>query len=216
MNPPHIVEAQQKWYPEKDSHWQGLPYLMVPHEEVYWADCARAENFTQQKRPFGACYEDVFIPHNDPEFEPILSPMRMIWLGIFGNAYFGSLRDTTTYPLGKERWDLFPPHALIDDFPLKAVDKADWKNGAFFKKKASSTREWWMERKLISNIDPLGWFEWYCWYWMGRRIPIEDTRQIDRWKKFGLRHIAMLERNPRAMGQKQALLHWSCDAWACD
>ncbi|MEP7172196.1 MAG: hypothetical protein ABI705_01775, partial [Aestuariivirga sp.] len=65
--------------------------------------------------------------------------------------------------------------------------------------------------------DPRGWFQWYCRYYMGRRMPEEDKRQIKRWKAFR-RHVAQVRMNcdpdnpfcrPR---QRQALLHWAYDS----
>ena len=69
----------------------------------------------------------------------------------------------------------------------------------------------------IHEDDPRGWFQWYCRYYMGRRLPDEDRRQIKRWKTIR-RHLRQIEKNcepgdvfcrPR---QRQALLHWAYDS----
>jgi hypothetical protein len=36
---------------------------------------------------------------------------------------------------------------------------------------------WW-----ITEIDPYGWFQWYCIFYLGRRST-DDERQIKRWLK---------------------------------
>jgi nicotinamide riboside transporter PnuC len=33
----------------------------------------------------------------------------------------------------------------------------------------------------ISDVDPYGWFQWYCRFYRGRRSS-DDARQISRWK----------------------------------
>lgn len=75
----------------------------------------------------------------------------------------------------------------------------------------------WREKGWIHPDDPRGWFQWYCRYFMGRRMAEEDTRQIRRWKAMR-RHVAQLRKNcvrgdyECRRKQRQALLHWAYDS----
>ncbi len=152
----------------------------------------------------GYSYELVASPGKsfDPEFKPQLTPAQMLELGVFGGRY---MRDCT---------DEFPK----DWFAAAkfAVDAADPKLN-FFGVQASQPLNVWQKKGWIYPEDPRGWFQWYCRYYMGRRIPGEDQRQIKRWKAMR-RHIGQIKANcapgdiscrPR---QRQALLHWAYDS----
>lgn len=138
----------------------------------------------------------------DPEFKPDLTPREMLELGVFGGKY---MTDCT-----KEF-----PKAWFSKAKL-SPSKRDLKLN-FFGINASQTLAEWRRKGWIYKDDPRGWFQWYCRYYMGRRIPVEDERQIKRWKNM-TRHIAQIAKNCRKgdfschTRQRQALLHWAYDS----
>lgn len=136
------------------------------------------------------------------EFEPELSPKKMLSLGVFGGKYMTDCRGE--FP---ESW--FASAKLSSegrDFSLN-----------FFGVDASQPLSVWRKKGWIHPDDPRGWFQWYCRYYLGRRLPGEDERQIGRWRAMR-RHVSQVQRNcepgnfycrPR---QRQALLHWAYDS----
>jgi hypothetical protein len=138
----------------------------------------------------------------DPEFQPDLTPEEMLALGVFCGRYMTDCRNE--FPAS---WFV---HAKLSpsgrDCSLN-----------YFGVDASQPLSEWRRRGWIHSDDPRGWFQWYCRYYVGRRLPDEDARQIGRWKAMK-RHISQLTRNcdpgdwtcrPR---QRQALLHWAYDS----
>lgn len=137
-----------------------------------------------------------------PDFKPDLTPREMLEMGVFGGKYMTDCRDE--FP---KEWFI---HARLS--PEKKNPKLN-----FFGVNASQPLSVWQEKGWIYVDDPRGWFQWYCRYYMGRRIPKEDARQIRRWKAM-TRHIAGLRNNCRTGDifcrprQRQALLHWAYDS----
>ena len=137
-----------------------------------------------------------------PDFKPDLTPKEMLELGVFGGKYMTDCRDE--FPA-----DWFT-HAKL------CHEKHDPKLN-YFKVNASLPLWAWRHKGWIYKDDPRGWFQWYCRYYMGRRIPKEDERQIKRWKAI-VRHVAAVSHNCRPGDfscrprQRQALLHWAYDS----
>lgn len=138
----------------------------------------------------------------DPEFKPELTPKQMLALGVFGGKYMTDCRRE--FPA-----DWFTRAKLC---PKRHDPKLN-----YFGVNASQPLAVWRRKGWIYRDDPRGWFQWYCRYYLGRRIPGEDERQIKRWKAIR-RHIAAVQKNcptgelicrPR---QRQAILHWAYDA----
>lgn len=135
------------------------------------------------------------------EFKPQLTPKQMLQMGVFGGEYFADKPSDI-------------PKDWLKDV---ALDPSYDANLNFFKIKASQPRQVWLEKGWIrEEYDPRGWFQWYCRYYLGRRIGDYDAWQINRWKAIR-RHVGQIKAscmpgdiNCRAK-QRQALLHWAYD-----
>ena len=137
---------------------------------------------------------------SDDRFQPHFSPKEMLAMGVFEGKYLNDCRD---------------------EFP------SDWFTGAklsekpdlslnFFGIKSRQPLAEWRRKGWIVEPYPRGWFQWYCRYYLGRRLPAVDDWQIKRWRNFA-RHAGQVRINcqqndlscrPR---QRQALLQWSHD-----
>jgi hypothetical protein len=136
------------------------------------------------------------------DFRPELTPGEMLALGVFGGKYMTDCGDE------------FPASWFAE---AKLSPKSKDASLNFFGVDASLPLAEWQKRGWIYPDDPRGWFQWYCRYYLGRRMPDEDRRQIARWKAMQ-RHIAQVKKNC-ALGdlscrqrQRQALLHWAYDS----
>jgi hypothetical protein len=138
----------------------------------------------------------------DPDFTPELTPKEMIELGVFGGKYMTD---------------------AANEFPSDRFAEAKLSPGRhnpslnYFGVSAGQPLSVWREKGWIYPDDPRGWFQWYCRYYVGRRMPEEDLRQIRRWKAMR-RHIRQIELHCEPgdqtcrKRQRQALLHWAYDS----
>lgn len=137
-----------------------------------------------------------------PDFRLDLTPEEMLVLGVFGGKYLTDCQNE------------FPKSWFVR---AKLSSEQYDAQLNFFHIKASQPLSVWQRKGWIFPDDPRGWFQWYCRYYMGRRLSIEDARQIKRWKAIS-RHIAQVVHNCRRGDlscrprQRQALLHWAYDS----
>lgn len=135
------------------------------------------------------------------DFKPAFSPQQMLELGVFEGHYLNDCQSE------------FPQECFIN--ARLSPDKPNIKTNYFGIKSRLPLSEW-QRRGWIIGPDPRGWFQWYCRYYMGRRIPDIDAVQVKRWKAFK-RHAAQVRKNCLSLDldcrrrQRQALLQWAYD-----
>jgi hypothetical protein len=137
-----------------------------------------------------------------PDFEPQLTPKQMLCLGVFGGKYMTDTKNEF-------------PSDWFERAKVSAVGHNPSLN--FFGVSAGQSLSVWRQKGWIYPDDPRGWFQWYCRYYLGRRIDKEDGRQIRRWRAMR-RHIRQIEKNCEPGNvhcrrrQRQALLQWAYDS----
>ncbi|MGH1465094.1 MAG: hypothetical protein ACRBBQ_07005 [Cognatishimia sp.] len=136
----------------------------------------------------------------DARFQPHLTPPEMLAMGVFEGKYLNDCQAEF-------------PTVWFSNAKLGSVADARLN---FFGVKSRQPLQIWQQKGWIFGPDPRGWFQWYCRYYMGRRLADIDDRQIKRWRAFA-RHAAQVRQNcdpadvfcrPR---QRQALLQWAYD-----
>ena len=138
----------------------------------------------------------------DPRFEPELTPADMLRLGVFGGKYMTDTRDE--FPASWFKGARLSPDGRDDSLNCFGVA-------------AGQPLSVWRAKGWIHPDDPRGWFQWYCRYYLGRRLPDEDARQIGRWVRMR-RHVAQIRNNCERgdiwcrRRQRQALLQWAYDS----
>lgn len=136
----------------------------------------------------------------DPAFRPELTPQEMLRMGVFEGKYLTDCRDEfpKEWYAGAKLTSDGKPHEELNYFGIKSRQPL----------------QEWRRKKWILEPDVRGWFQWYCRYYLGRRIPDIDAKQIARWRSFA-RHKAQVLKNCKSKDvscrprQRQGLLQWA-------
>merc|ERR1719461_469697 len=199
-----------------------------PDRKIPWKKCMASRVHDETAPMPSRLPAGHFVFDDFPEFRPNLSPKEIFQLGAFGGTYFRPIysavnkRDYTAkeviqeYP--RDWWDgLNICRQLTSAVYRKSVNKYKVKAGG-----GDIGLKIWEGNGWISNIDPYGWNQWYCRFWLGRRST-DDARQIKRWTNFSgergrwrLRLIGELYKSGGDVCDdslfpmiRQMLLHWA-------
>lgn len=127
-------------------------------------------------------------------FAPNMTPKEMLSAGVFGGRYLNDCM--TEFPREWYRDALDKQKLSVSGYEV-TLNK--------YKKACSMSLKKWKDSGMILYPDERGWFQWYCRFYIGRRIPDLDLRQMKKWRSFVSRHTH------RGRKTSQALLHWGFD-----
>mmetsp|Transcript_5852 Transcript_5852/g.11740 ORF Transcript_5852/g.11740 Transcript_5852/m.11740 type:complete len:347 (+) Transcript_5852:58-1098(+) len=124
-----------------------------------------------------------FIFEDYPEFMPNRSPEQVLRGGSFGGTYFRNIISAVTnvkYKGSEVVADSCKPE-WVQGLDKKMLTSSSYnvklnKWGA----KCGGSLGMWESSGWISDVDPYGWFQWYCRFFQGRRTD-DDDRQVKRW-----------------------------------
>lgn len=154
------------------------------------------------------------------EFDPYFTPAQMLRLGVFGGKYLNDC--LTEFPaewfLDAIALDKLSPQGTNTQLNLFQIDSrlplSEWRKKGWVPSSHGKSSKHSVLSEPDINRDPRGWFQWYCRYWMGRRVPDLDVVQIQRWRAFA-RHSGGVKKNCKSSDlscrprQRQALLQWA-------
>ena len=114
-------------------------------------------------------------------FRPNLTPKEVIQAGSFGGTYYRPILSGITGKYYKDEWKEFPEDWFekldIEQYVTSIIIRSSINK---YKIKMGGNLDIWESSGWITNIDPYGWFQWYCRFYLGRRTS-DDNRQVNRW-----------------------------------
>ena len=193
-------------------------YRVPPKEPPTEIKIFKEKQNIPRKNKFGKL---VFKDHL--EFNPNLTPKEVIKAGSFGGTYFRNILSGITGKMYVGAWKEFPSDwvkglDIEKEVTSQVVDASVNK----YNIKGGGSLDMWESSGWITKIDPYGWFQWYCRFYLGRRTT-DDDRQIGRWLnacgpsgRFKITLIRAIIREKTKYDDykikpviRQAMLHWA-------
>jgi len=117
-----------------------------------------------------------------PIFRPNLTPEEILRGGAFGGSYFRPIASAITGLVHVDAWKELPA-SWLKNVPANKYCSLKYDAGVNkYGVKCGQDLINWEDSDWIRPQDPYGWFQWYCFFFLGRRSP-DDSRQISRWSK---------------------------------
>eukprot|EP00611_Tribonema_gayanum_P027189 TRINITY_DN663_c0_g1_i5.p1 TRINITY_DN663_c0_g1~~TRINITY_DN663_c0_g1_i5.p1 ORF type:complete len:261 (-),score=62.59 TRINITY_DN663_c0_g1_i5:506-1288(-) len=115
-----------------------------------------------------------------PDFRPNLTPKEVLQLGSFGGTYFRPIHSGVTGQDYKDAHKEFPEDWFEGLNVAKRVTSSIYNTDMnTYGVKCGTDLSDWEEKGWITELDPFGWFQWYCRFYLGRRTS-DDERQLGR------------------------------------
>jgi hypothetical protein len=160
----------------------------------------------KDKQPLPTLQDGKLFFSDYPRFQPNLTPKQVLGLGSFGGTYFRPIYSSIT---GKNHSDeyLDLPKDWFEKLPAKFYKSKIYDTEINkYKVSCGGDLHMWESSGWITTIDPYGWFQWYCRFYLGRRCS-DDQRQISRgmnvfgptgrWKRNLVNQLMARVKNPK-------------------
>jgi hypothetical protein len=160
----------------------------------------------------------------DARFTPFYSPQEMLEMGVFEGKYLNDClsefpREWFERAFHTGKLSPATPNIACNYFGIKSRQPLYvWIENGWAPSLDHDVPDTGRKRDQLAdplfNPDERGWFQWYCRYWLGRRIPELDDIQIGRWRSFA-RHAGAVRKGCREgdlscrRRERQALLQWA-------
>eukprot|EP00045_Choanoeca_perplexa_P003352 m.29990 g.29990 ORF g.29990 m.29990 type:complete len:316 (-) comp11996_c0_seq5:66-1013(-) len=208
--------------PTKASSSSGVVVTDSKHFKPHTCDYVKAKVYDEQASLPKRNKHGELIFEDYPDFRPNLTPDEVFARGAFGGSYYRSIDSRVTGKKYTHAWKEFPAEWFQGlDVKQQVARSSQDTSISKYGVSCGSDKDFWENKGWMSELDPYGWFQWYCRFFLGRRSS-DDDRQVGRGKRCfsetGRWRIQLCNKimrsnkkfNDRSVSPviRQTLLHW--------